>query len=231
MFFAAFVRGGKMARKQFAILGAGRFGASMARTLASMGHDVLVVDHDEARINAIAEQVTHALIMDVTDEESIRQLGLSNFDVVVVSIGNDLQSSIMAVVLTKEAGAKTVIAKATDDLHAKILQKVGADKIVMPEKDMGARLAQKLVSNNVLDFIELSADYCFTDMQCPERWVGKNLRQLDLRGRYGANVVALCRESGRMDISPDPNQPLRHGDRLIMIAPKTVVEKMDHMLG
>lgn len=220
-----------MARKQFAILGVGRFGASMARTLASMGHDVLVVDHDEARINAIADEVTHALIMEITDEENISQLGLSNFDVVVVSIGNDLQSSIMAVVLAKEAGARTVIAKATDDLHAKILEKVGADRIIMPEKDMGARLAQKLVSNNVLDFIELSNDYCFTDMQCPEKWVGKSLRQLDLRGRYGANVVALCGENGKMDISPDPGQPLRQGDRLIMIAPKSVVEKMDHMLG
>ncbi len=220
-----------MARKQFAILGIGRFGASMALTLASMGHDVLAVDSDEDRINSVADEVTHALIMDITDEESIHQLGLSNFDVVVVSVGHDLQSSIMAVVLAKEAGAKTIIAKATDDLHAKILKKVGADKIVMPEKDMGARLAQKLVSNNVLDFIELSNDYCFTDMQCPEKWVGKNLRQLDLRGHYGANVVALCTEDGNMDISPKPDRLLNHGDRIIMIAPTTMVEKMDHMLG
>lgn len=220
-----------MARKQFAILGMGRFGSAMGRTLASMGHDVLAVDSDEIRINDIADEVTHALIMDITDEENIRQLGLSNFDVVVVSIGHDLQASIMAVVLAKESGAKTVIAKATDDLHAKILEKVGADRIVMPEKDMGARLAQKLVSNNVLDFIELSNDYCFTDMQCPEKWVGKTLRQLDLRGRYGANVVALCSEKGEMNISPEPDIPLHHGDRIILIAPKTVVEKMDHMLG
>jgi trk system potassium uptake protein TrkA len=99
--------------------------------------------------------------------------------VVIVGVGHDLQASIMAVVLAKEAGAKYVVAKATDDLHAKILKKVGADRIVMPEKDMGVRLAQKLVSNNVLDFIELSKDYSFTDMQCPNKWVGKTRRQLD----------------------------------------------------
>jgi len=220
-----------MSRKQFAILGMGRFGSAVGRTLASMGHDVLVVDSDEDRINEIANDVTHALIMDIADEESIRQLGLSNFDVVIVGVGHDLQASIMAVVLAKEAGAKYVVAKATDDLHAKILKKVGADRIVMPEKDMGVRLAQKLVSNNVLDFIELSKDYSFTDMQCPNKWVGKTLRQLDLRAHYGANVVALCSNSNEMDISPAPDRPLQQGDRLIFIAPTDMVEKMDHMLG
>ena len=220
-----------MARKQFAIIGLGRFGSAMARSLHRLGHEVLAVDNDEERINDIADDVTHALIMDVTDEEAVQQLGLANFDTVVVAIGHDLQASIMAVVLAKEEGAKMVIAKAIDDLHYKVLEKVGADKIIMPERDMGARLAQKLVSNNVLDFIELSNDYGFTEMLLPAKWSGKSLRQLDLRARFGANVVAVCSTEGRMNISPAPDQPLKQGDKLIIIAPKGVVEKIDHMLG
>ena len=220
-----------MARKQFAIIGMGRFGSAMARSLNRLGHEVLAVDNDEERLNGIADDVTHALIMDVTDEEAVQQLGLANFDTVVVAIGHDLQASIMAVVLAKEEGAKMVIAKAIDDLHYKVLEKVGADKIIMPERDMGARLAQKLVSNNVLDFIELSNDYGFTEMLLPAKWSGKNLRQLDLRARFGANVVAVCDSDGRMNISPAADQPLKQGDKLIIIAPKGVVEKIDHMLG
>ena len=220
-----------MFRKQFAVIGMGRFGRATAKSLAALGHEVLAVDRSEERINDIAPHVTHALILDVTDETAMGELGLSNFDTVVVAIGNALQASIMAVVLAKENGAKHVVAKALDDMHAKVLQKVGADQIIMPERDMGARLAQRLVSKNIVDFIELSDDYGFTEMLLPAKWVGKNLRQLDLRAKYGANVVAVCGKGGKMNISPAADAPLSEGDRLIIIAPNGVMEKIDHMLG
>lgn len=220
-----------MVRKQFAVIGMGRFGRATARSLAALGHEVLAVDQNEERINDIVSDVTHALIVDVTDDAAMGELGLGNFDTVVVAIGNELQASIMAVVLAKENGAKYVVAKALDDLHAKVLTKVGADKIIMPERDMGARLAQRLVSNNIVDFIELSDEYGFSEMLLPAKWAGKNLRQLDLRAKYGANVVAVSRSGGKMDISPAPDVPLNEGDRLIIIAPSGVMEKIDHMLG
>lgn len=220
-----------MAKKQFAVIGVGRFGLSTAQKLCAMGHDVLVVDQNEELISAAADKVTHAVIADITDEEAVSELGLSNFDAVVVTIGHSLQASVMAVVMAKEAGARYVVAKAMDDLHAKILEKVGADRIVMPERDMGIRLAQRLVANNVTDFMELSEEYTFTEMKLPEKWVGRSLRQLDLRAKYGANVVAVRSHGGVLNISPAPDEPLQSGDCLIMIARKNVIEKLDNMLG
>ncbi len=218
-------------KKQFAILGCGRFGSAMARELCELGNEVLVVDKDEDRINDIADEVTHALILDITDDEAVSELGLGNFDVVAVTMSNDLRSAVMAVVLAKEAGCKRVIAKASDALGAKILMKVGADQVVFPERDMAKRMAHRLAAKNILDFVELSDTYEFTDMVVPERWVGKDLRKLDLRARYGVNVVAVAAENGELDISPRPDLPLERGDRLILIAPKGVVHRIDNTLG
>ena len=218
-------------KKQFAILGCGRFGSAMARELCELGNEVLVVDKDEDRINDIADEVTHALILDITDDEAVSELGLGNFDVVAVTMSNDLRSAVMAVVLAKEAGCKRVIAKASDALGAKILMKVGADQVVFPGRDMAKRMAHRLAAKNILDFVELSDTYEFTDMVVPERWVGKDLRKLDLRARYGVNVVAVAAENGELDISPRPDLPLERGDRLILIAPKGVVHRIDNTLG
>ena len=218
-------------KKQFAILGCGRFGSAMARELCELGNEVLVVDKDEDRINYIADEVTHGLTLDITNDEAVSELGLGNFDVVAVTMSNDLRSAVMAVVLAKEAGCKRVIAKASDALGAKILMKVGADQVVFPERDMAKRMAHRLAAKNILDFVELSDTYEFTDMVVPERWVGKDLRKLDLRARYGVNVVAVAAENGELDISPRPDLPLERGDRLILIAPKGVVHRIDNTLG
>ena len=220
-----------MSKKQFAIIGMGRFGRATAQKLCAMGHDVLAVDKNEELISAAADEVTHAIIADITDEDAVADLELANFDAVVVTIGHNLQASVMAVVLAKEAGARHVVAKAMDDLHAKILEKVGADRIVMPERDMGIRLAQRLVANNVMDFMDLSEQYTFTEIRLPEKWAGKNLRQLDMRAKYGANVVAVRTPGGTLNISPAADETLHSGDCLIMVAPKGVVEKLDNMLG
>ena len=216
-----------MSKKQFAVLGVGRFGQATARKLSQMGHDVLAVDRNEEAIDTVADEVTHAIIADITDEDAMGDLGLSNFDAVIVTLGHDLQASVLAVVLAKEAGAKHVVAKAMDDLQAKILEKIGADRIVMPERDMGVRLAQRLAAKNVTDFMELSDDYAFTELKLPEKWAGKNLRQLDVRARYGANVVAVRSAEGKLNVSPAADDPLQSGDFLIMLAPKTMLEKLD----
>ena len=216
-----------MSKKQFAVLGVGRFGQATARKLSQMGHDVLAVDRNEEAVDTVADEVTHAVIADITDEDAMGDLGLSNFDAVIVTLGHDLQASVLAVVLAKEAGAKYVIAKAMDDLQVKILEKIGADRIVMPERDMGVRLAQRLAAKNVTDFMELSDDYVFTELKLPEKWAGKNLRQLDVRARYGANVVAVRSAEGKLNVSPAADDPLQSGDFLIMLAPKTMLEKLD----
>ena len=216
-----------MSKKQFAVLGVGRFGQATARKLSQMGHDVLAVDRNEEAVDTVADEVTHAVIADITDEDAMGDLGLSNFDAVIVTLGHDLQASVLAVVLAKEAGAKYVVAKAMDDLQVKILGKIGADRIVMPERDMGVRLAQRLAAKNVTDFMELSDDYVFTELKLPEKWAGKNLRQLDVRARYGANVVAVRSAEGKLNVSPAADDPLQSGDFLIMLAPKTMLEKLD----
>ena len=144
-----------MSNKQFVIIGLGRFGSSIAKTLYSLGNDVLAIDKDEDIVQEIADSVTHAVQLDATDENALRSLGIRNFDVAVVTIGDNIQSSIMATLLVKELGVKYIIAKGHSDLHAKVLYKIGADRVVLPEKDMGIRVAHNLVSANILDYIEL----------------------------------------------------------------------------
>lgn len=145
-----------MNKKQFVVVGLGRFGESLAKTVYDLGHDVLVIDMDEEKIADIADYVTHAVQMDATDENALKKLGVSNFDVAIVTIGSDIQASVMSTLLMREMGVKYVIAKGHSDLHAKVLYKIGADKVILPEKDMGKRVAHNLISSNILDYIELS---------------------------------------------------------------------------
>ena len=142
-----------LAKKQFVIIGLGRFGASIAKTLYALGNDVLAIDKKEDLVQEISDSVTHAIQMDATDESALRTLGIRNFEVAVVTIGDNIQSSIMATLLVKELGVKYIIAKGNSDIHAKVLYKIGADRVILPEKDMGVRVAHNLVSSNILDYI------------------------------------------------------------------------------
>ena len=180
-----------MANKQFVVIGLGRFGASVAKTLYSLGNDVLVIDKDEDLIQDISDSVTHAVQMDATDENALRTLGLRNFDVAVVTIGANIQSSVMVTLLVKELGVKYIIAKGNSDLHAKVLYKIGADRVILPEKDMGVRVAHNLVSDNILDHIELDPEYSIVEIVTPTSWVGKTLVDLELRARYEITVLAI----------------------------------------
>ena len=173
-----------MSNKQFVIIGLGRFGSSIAKTLYSLGSDVLAIDLDEDIVQEISDSVTHAVQLDATDENALRSLGIRNFDVAVVTIGDNIQSSIMATLLVKELGVKYIIAKGHSDLHAKVLYKIGADRVILPEKDMGVRVAHNLVSANILDYIELSEDYSVMEIQALEEWTGSTLKDVKLRSKY-----------------------------------------------
>ena len=167
--------------KQFVVIGLGRFGESVAKTLYSLGHDVLAIDMDEDSVQEISDSVTHAVQMDATDESALKTLGLRNFDVAVVTIGSNIQASVMITLLVKELGVKYIIAKGQSDLHAKVLYKIGADRVILPEKDMGIRVAHNIASSNILDYIELSEDYSILEIRALSIWVGKSLKELKLR--------------------------------------------------
>ena len=180
-----------MSKKQFVVIGLGRFGSSIATTLYSLGNDVLVIDKNEDLIQDIASEVTHAVQADATDENALKSLGIRNFDVAIISIGGDIQSSVMATLILRELGVKYIIAKGNGELHAKVLYKIGADRVVLPEKDMGVRVAHNIISSSILDYIELSSDYSIMEVKAFEDWVGKDLKSLDLRKKYGINVIAI----------------------------------------
>ena len=180
-----------MSKKQFVVIGLGRFGSSIASTLYSLGNDVLVIDKNEDLIQDIASEVTHAVQADATDENALKALGIRNFDVAIISIGGDIQSSVMATLIVRELGVKYIIAKGNGELHAKVLYKIGADRVVLPEKDMGVRVAHNIISSSILDYIELSSDYSIMELKAFEDWVGKDLKSLDLRKKYGINVIAI----------------------------------------
>ena len=205
-----------MAKKQFVVIGLGRFGSSVAKTLYAHGSDVLAIDSNETAIREISDDVTKAIQMDATDESALKSLGIRNFDVAVIAIGSDIQSSIVVTLLVKEFGVKYIIAKAHNDMHAKILYKIGATRVVLPEKDMGARVAHNLISSSIVDYIELSPDYSITEFVCPQEWNEKTLIQLNLRANYGINVMAVKREN-IVNISPGANEQIESGDILVAI--------------
>lgn len=202
--------------KQFAVIGLGRFGSSLALTLARMGYDVLAVDTNEEKVNNIMDRVTHAVQVDAMDEQALRALGIRNFDVVIVAIGQDVQSNILVTVMLKDMGVKKVVSKAITELHGKVLERVGADKVIFPERDMGVRVAQALVSKNIMDQINLSPDYSIIEMTAPDGLSGKTLAEGALRVKHGVTVLAI-RRGNDVIISPGAKQVVREGDVLVVV--------------
>ncbi len=212
--------------KQFAVIGLGRFGSSVARSLAEGGYDVLGVDVLEERIRPLANVLTHVVQADATDEEVLRSLGIRNFDCCVVTVSSNLQSSILVTLMVKELGVPLVVAKARDEQHGKVLAKIGADRIVFPERDMGVRLAQSLISGNILDLIELSPDHSVAEIAARDKLVGRNLRQLDLRSKYGLNVLAI-KHGSKINISPRADDVIEDGDVLVVIGPIENIRRLE----
>ena len=201
-------------KKQFAVIGLGRFGTSVAMTLQQLGHEVLAIDADEERVQKISDQVTHVVQADTTDENSLQALGLRNFDAVVVAIGENVQANVATTLLVKDMGVPFIIAKARNALHGKMLEKIGADRVVYPERDMGQRVAHSLISSNVLDYIELSPNLSLVEVTAPSLFVGKSLLQSNMRAIYGVNVVAGKRKD-KLIVPPQPTEVIQESDILI----------------
>src|SRR3712207_3028361 len=202
--------------KQYIVIGCGRFGSSVATTMHLLGHQVMAIDKNDDAVQAISEKVTHAAIVDVTDEQALRALGMGNFDVAIIAIGSDIRASIMATLIAKEMGVEQIVCKAKDELQAKVLYKIGADRVVFPERDMGVRVAHNLVSNNILDHIELDPDYSIVEIVTPKEWEGKTLIDLDLRAKYEITVLAIkCGKS--INVTPSPEEELKAGSILVVI--------------
>lgn len=215
-----------MKKKQFAVIGMGRFGSSVAKTLYNMGFEVLAIDSTESRIQEVITVVTHAVQADSTDEEALRALGIRNFDVVVVAIGQDIQSSILTSLILKDMGVPMLIVKAQNELHGKVLQKIGADKVIYPERDMGMRVAHHMISPNILDYIELSDDYSIVEIKAVGGMIGKNLRELDIRAKFGCNVMGIKRD-GRMNISPHAEDSILSDDVLVVVGKNEDLQRFE----
>lgn len=214
--------------KQYAVIGLGRFGISLAGNLLEAGQEVLGVDVNEERVEEAQPAVTHAVIADSTDPEALKSIGIRNFDTVIVAIGNDIQASILTVLLLKEEGVKKVIAKAINKPHGQVLDKVGADWVIFPERDMGERVAHMLLSPNVLNFIELSKEYSVEEIMVPATMTNKTLRELDMRARYNLSVIAI-RHGRNINISPSPDEAIEEGDVLVVIGGNRDLERFANL--
>lgn len=213
------------AKKQFLVLGLGRFGASLAESLCRMGHEVLAVDAREDRVAEIASHVTQAIQADATDENALEALG-HHYDAAVVAIGTDVRASVLVTVLCKERGIPCVIAKAVDELHARVLRKVGADRVVFPERDMGERVAKSMVLPNILDMAELSGEYRLAEVRVPAAWAGKTLVEINVRRNFGVSVLAIHRGETFM-ASPGAEARLQTGDVLLVLGRQKEIDAIN----
>ena len=212
-------------KKIYAVFGLGRYGIAVARELVDNGMEVIAVDSDERIVNAAADELPICKCADITDPDVIQQLGISNADVVIIAMANNLEASVMAVTLCKEIGVKTVIAKCANEMHQKILSRVGADKVVFPENESGIRLARNLLSSGFVDMVSLAKNVSMIELSVKPEWVGKNLIQLNLRKKYSINVVAVRRED-MVSVDIDPNASLQRDDKLIVIANTEKLSKL-----
>lgn len=214
-----------MKKKTYAVFGLGRYGTAVARELIDNGMEVIAVDASQKIVNDAAAYLPICKCADVTDTEVVERLGIENVDTVIICMASSLESSVMAITLCKEAGVKTVIAKCSNEMHQKILLRVGADQVVFPENESGVRLAKNLLSSGFVDMISLSKDMSMVEIDIKEDWLGKNLIELNLRKKYGINVVAIKKE-GRVSVNINPEQILDSETTLIVIANVAKLEKL-----
>ncbi|WP_416151115.1 potassium channel family protein [Salipaludibacillus sp. HK11] len=206
-------------KKQFAIIGLGRFGTSICKELFHMGHEVLAIDKTEKKIEMAGAFATQTLLCDATDETELSKIGIRNFEHVIVAIGDDIQASILCTLHLKDFNIPRVWVKAQNDYHHKVLEKIGADRIFHPEKDMGNRIASFLTSEKVIDYIDLSADYSIVEVLASKKVNGKSLIDLNVRARFGCTILAI-KQNGKVNVTPDPSEKLNQGDIFIVIGNK-----------
>ncbi len=202
--------------KTFVVIGLGRFGSAVATELSVLGHEVLAIDESEEDVQKIADHVTCAVTGDARDPEVLRALGARNYDCAIVAVGGDVGNSVLITLNLKELGIKKVIAKAQSHVHRRVLEKIGADRVVFPEHEMGLKLAQGLSSSSILNFIELSEDYGIIEIEAPKTWHGKSLKELDVRAKYHVNIIAVRNASG-INVSPGGDYALAAGDVVVAL--------------
>ena len=212
-------------KKTYAVFGLGKYGMAVAKELVDNGADVLAVDMDMNLVNEASVDVPYCKCADITDPEVIKNLGIANMDVVVVAMATNLEASVMATMLCKEAGVKTVIAKCSNEMDCKILTKVGADMVEIPEQESGIRMAKNLLSSGFIDILEVSKDVSLIELSIKKEWIGKSLIELNLRRKYSINVVAVL-EGDNININFEPERPLTESMKLIVIANKSKLSKI-----
>ena len=203
-------------KKTYVVIGLGKFGSAIAAQLYDLGNEVLAIDDSPELVARVEPHVTCAVVGDARDEEVLRSLGVGNYDCAIVGIGSDLATSVIVTLNLKELKVGKILCKATDEVQKRALEKVGADSVVNPQREMGIKLAQALSSSSVLDFIELSKDYGIAETTMPQAWVGQTLRGLNVRAKYGVNIIAI-KENGKFNVSPAPDEALKEGTILVVL--------------
>ena len=226
--------------RQFAVIGLGRFGYSVAETLIKKGHEVLAIDSDEAKIEAVSDFATYAVQCDATDERALKAVSVQNVDVAVVSIGENIEASILIVMTLKELGVKEIIAKAVTRLHGKILTNIGVTEVIYPERDAAIRLAHRLIAPNVLEYLELAQGYSIEEIEVPGDFVGKPLKEASIRTTYGINVIAIKRNVTKlvrgewkgveeMNVNPDAEDLLQKGDIMVIVGKEEDLDRLSKL--
>lgn len=223
-------------KKQFAVIGLGRLGSAMAATLADLGHDVVGVDANEEHVREMADVLTKAVQLDATDERALRAAGIQDVDVAVVSIGENIEASLLVVMQLKELGIPTIVAKAVTPLHGRILERLGVSRVIFPERDMAIRVAHSLVMTDVIDYIELSRDFSIVEIPAPAPFVGRTLRELELRPRLGLTIIAIKRKPATggpevTTVSPGGDERIQQNDVLVLLGDNAQIAKLDELLG
>jgi len=221
--------------RQFAVIGLGRFGSSVAKTLTEKGHQVLAIDVSEHITQGISDEVTQAVCLDATDEKALRAVGIENVDVAIVGTGTDLDASILIALNLKEIGIKEIVCKAVSEDHKKVLEKIGATKVIQPEREMGVRVANSLISTSVIEHIELSDQSSIVELIPPKEFIKKSLRDADVRAKFGVNVIAIKRkipsasknrEEEIVNVLPKAEDIIKKGDILIVLGSNENIEKL-----
>jgi trk system potassium uptake protein TrkA len=222
-------------RQQFAVIGLGRFGSAMASTLAELGHEVIGIDGDPEKVRQLADVISQAVELDATDERALKAIGIQDVDVAIVSIGENIESSLLVVMQLRELGVPRIVAKAVTPLHGRILEKIGVSRVIFPDREMAIRVAHSLVVPNIIDYIELSRDFSIVELPAPAPFVGRTLKQLELRPRYGLTLIAIKRpgEGGGpivTNISPSADEVIREGDILALLGSTDRLTRLQSIL-
>ena len=219
-----------MNRKEFVIFGVGDFGMNVAKTLSNSGATVMVVDKDENQLEKIVHEVTHTICADATNPEAMKQLGIRNYDGAIVGTGHSLETSVLITIQLKEMEVPFIMVKASTDIEGRILTRVGADKVIFPDREMGIRVGNDIMNGNYFEAIELSDEYSIVDMAAPSIWVGKSLQQLNIRSRYGVSIIGI-RGLEEININPAAEYKLKEQDVLIVLGYNTEIQRLREMKG